>query len=150
MGNPSLHLPLPPHFDGDPKTCRGFLNQCTMHFKVLAHQFVSDRAKIAFIISLLSDKALAWATPLWEGSVPVMSNLATFRKVFEEPGRASSVACLLLRLRQGNSMVGQYSIHFRTLVSELAWNEALVAFGFNLSKTPSPAFLLSSERVNAS
>lgn len=95
-----LRLPLPPRFDGVAKACRGFLNQCTIHFKVQAHLFSSDRAKIAFIISLLSGEAWAWVTPLWER--PVVSNLpeflATFWKVFGEPGRASSAASSLLRL----------------------------------------------------
>lgn len=130
--SPSLRMPLPPRYDGDAKACRGFLSQCTIHFEVLAHQFASDRARIAFIISLLSGEALAWVTPLWERNDPVVSNLpdflAAFRKVFDEPGRTSSAASSLLRLRQGNSTVGQYAIQFRTLASELAWNnEALVA-----------------------
>lgn len=129
---PSPRLPLPPRYEGDPKACRGFLNQCTIHFEVLPHQFPSDRAKVAFIISLLSSEALAWVTPLWERSDPIVSNLteflATFRKIFGEPGRVSSAASSLLRLRQGSSSVGQYAIRFRTLASELAWNnEALVA-----------------------
>lgn len=80
----------------------------------------------------MSGEALAWATPLWERRDPVMSNLkeflATFRKVFEEPGHASSVAFLLLWLQQGNSTIGQYAIQFRILASGLAWhNETLVA-----------------------
>lgn len=75
IGNPSLHMSLPPRSDGDPKACHGFLNQCTIHFEVLAHQFASDRAKIAFIVSLLSGEALSWATPLWERSDPMMLNL---------------------------------------------------------------------------
>lgn len=42
MANPSLRMSLPPLYDGDPKACCGFLNQCTIHFEVLAHQFASD------------------------------------------------------------------------------------------------------------
>lgn len=57
MGNSSLHLLSPSRNDVDPKACRGYLNHCTPYFGVLAYQFVSDRAKIAFTISLLSDEA---------------------------------------------------------------------------------------------
>lgn len=64
MSNPSLYLPLPLHYGGDSEACCGFLNQCTIDFEVIAHHFVSNRVKITFIISLLSDEALAWATPL--------------------------------------------------------------------------------------
>lgn len=52
--------------------------------------------------------------------------LVTFQKVLEETGRASSAASLFLH--QGNSTVKQFAIRFRTLASELAWNnEALVS-----------------------
>ncbi|XP_075200044.1 extracellular calcium-sensing receptor-like [Anomaloglossus baeobatrachus] len=54
--------------------------------------------------------------------------LATFHKIFEEPRRLASTASSLMRIRQGNLMVGQYAIKFRTLSSKLGWNnEALVA-----------------------
>lgn len=119
-------------YDGDPIACWGFLNQRTIHFKILAHQFILGRASMAFLISLLSGEPLAWTTPLWEHSDYVTSNLheplSTFRKVFEESGRATSAASSLLRLRQVNSMAGQYAIQFRTLASKLAWNnKALIA-----------------------
>lgn len=52
----------------DPKAYNSFLNQCTIHFEVLAHQFDLERAKVAFIVSLLSGEALVWETPLWEHS----------------------------------------------------------------------------------
>lgn len=53
MGNPSLHFLLPPHYDGDSKACHVFLIQCTIHFEVLVYQYISERAKVAFIILLL-------------------------------------------------------------------------------------------------
>lgn len=43
----------------NPKVYCGFFNLCTIHFEVLTHQFVLNRAKMAFFISLLSDEALA-------------------------------------------------------------------------------------------
>lgn len=77
-------------------------------------------------------KLLHGLPPLWERRDLVMSNLqqflVTFQKVFAEPGCTSSAASSLLRLRQGSFTVGQYAIQFRTLASELAWNnEVLVA-----------------------
>lgn len=127
-----LCLPAPSRYSGDSKACRGFLSQCTIHFELQPQNFPSDRAKIAYIISLLSGEALAWAAPLWEKNDPVVSSLPNFlklfRNIFEEPGRVSSAASALLRLRQESASVGQYALHFRILTAELSWNnEALVA-----------------------
>ena len=128
----SLKLSPPIRFSGDSKACRGFLSQCTIHFELLPQYFLSDRAKIAYIISLLSGEALAWAAPLWELNDPVVSSLPVFlklfRNIFEEPARVSSAASALLRLRQESRSVGQYSLQFRIHSAELSWNnEALVA-----------------------
>ncbi|XP_075062018.1 uncharacterized protein LOC142150724 [Mixophyes fleayi] len=127
-----LRLSPSEKFDGEPKRCRGFLNQCLIHFECNPASFPSERIKVAFIISLLSGQALAWASPLWERNDALLANsstfIETFRKVFDEPGRVSSAASSLLNLRQGSMTVGQYAIQFRTLSSELSWNnEALVA-----------------------
>lgn len=128
----SLQLPVPGRFSGDSKACRGFLSQCTIHFELQPQNFLSDRAKVVYIISLLSGKALSWAAPLWELNDPVVSSLSDFLKlfqnIFEEPGCVSSAANSLLRLRQESASVGQYTLQFRILTAELSWNnEALVA-----------------------
>ncbi|XP_056425875.1 uncharacterized protein LOC130367477 [Hyla sarda] len=68
-----------------------------------------------------------WPTPLWDHNDPVSSNLLAFLAE-EEPAQASSAETALLTLCQGNSSVGDYAVQFRTLASELAWNdEALCA-----------------------
>ncbi|CAI9570881.1 unnamed protein product, partial [Staurois parvus] len=56
-----LQLPPPPCFSGDSKACRGFIKQCSIHFELAAHHFPTDRSKVAYMISLLSGEALAWA-----------------------------------------------------------------------------------------
>lgn len=127
-----VRLSMPAKYDGDPKLCRGFLSQCSLHLEMSADQFPSERAKVAFVVSLLSGKALAWATPLWDRNDPatasVQSFFQEFRSVFEEPARAASAETALLNLSQGSSSVGDYAIRFRTLASELSWNnEALCA-----------------------
>ena len=127
-----IRLSLPDKYDGDPKQCRGFLSQCSLHLELLSDQFPSERAKVAFILSLLSGKALAWATPLWDRADPATASVQSFclefRNVFEEPARVTSAETALLNLTQGDSSVGDYAIQFRTLASELNWNnEALCA-----------------------
>lgn len=127
-----IRLSLPDKYDGDPKLCRGFLSQCSLHLELLSDQFPSERAKVAFILSLLSGRALAWATPFWDRADPVTASVQNFcqefRNVFEEPARVTSAETALLNLSQGTSTVGDYAIQFRTLASELNWNnEALCA-----------------------
>jgi hypothetical protein len=59
---------LPPleRYDGDSRTCRAFLSQCSLVFRLQPSSFPSDRSKIAYIITLMSGRALAWATAVWE------------------------------------------------------------------------------------
>ncbi|XP_075707327.1 protein LDOC1-like [Rhinoderma darwinii] len=70
----TVSLPLPPRYDGDPRACKDFINQCTIHFRL----FPSDEARVAFIICLLTDKALAWVNPILEGQSPEFSDLSLF------------------------------------------------------------------------
>lgn len=77
-----FQLPLLPHFSGDSKACQGFLNQCSIHFELVAHHFPTDHSKVAYMISLLSRDALAWASPLWEHEDPTISSLPAFQQAF--------------------------------------------------------------------
>ncbi len=54
---PRLHPPQ--RFSGDPSACRGFLTQFSLTFELQPSSFPSDRAKIAYLITLLSGKALS-------------------------------------------------------------------------------------------
>ncbi|RXN26997.1 Retrotransposon-derived PEG10 [Labeo rohita] len=58
-------LPPPKPFAGDPSSCQGFLTQCSLTLELQASSFPKDRSKIAYIITLLSDKALSWASAAW-------------------------------------------------------------------------------------
>lgn len=63
---PRLHLPTPAKFSRDPKACRGFINQCSIQFELFPGDFPTPRTKVAYIISRLSDQAMACASPFWE------------------------------------------------------------------------------------
>ncbi|RXN15476.1 Retrotransposon-derived PEG10 [Labeo rohita] len=57
---------LPPKpFAGDPSSCQGFLTQCSLTFELQPSSFPTDHFKIAYIITLLSDKALSWVSAVW-------------------------------------------------------------------------------------
>uniref|UniRef100_A0A803J4Y9 CCHC-type domain-containing protein n=1 Tax=Xenopus tropicalis TaxID=8364 RepID=A0A803J4Y9_XENTR len=119
-------------YAGDPEVCRGFLNQCLIQFELSPLRFPSEKSKVAYIIALLQGKALAWASPLWERDDPLVHNssafIATFREIFDAPGRKINASTRLLKITQGTLSAAEYAIDFRTLAAEVAWNnDALVA-----------------------
>ena len=61
-GRDGIRLPHPERYDGDLGKCKFFLTQCSIAFQLQPRFYPNDRAKIAYIISLLTGKALAWAT----------------------------------------------------------------------------------------
>ncbi|XP_073425377.1 uncharacterized protein [Dendrobates tinctorius] len=127
-------LPLPDKFSGDGASCRGFISQCSMQMELLATRFPTERAKVGFIVSLLSGKAFEWATPLWERGDPEVRTAAHFltaiKQVFLGPRVTHDTSLQLLALTQGALSVSQYSVRFRTLASELEWSD----------KAPIPVF----------
>uniref|UniRef100_A0A672QV27 DUF4939 domain-containing protein n=1 Tax=Sinocyclocheilus grahami TaxID=75366 RepID=A0A672QV27_SINGR len=68
----------PATYSGEAATCSGFLLQCSLYFALQPHQFVNDRAKIAFIMSLLSGRALQWAEALWNSRSPLVRSYDAF------------------------------------------------------------------------
>lgn len=67
LSSTGLYLPTPPGFNRNSKQCKGFVNQYTIHFEVLAHLFSSDRAKVTVMCYL------SWH---WHGHhLSVMSSL---------------------------------------------------------------------------
>lgn len=48
----------PVTFTGEVKDCNGFILQCSFYFELQSHQFTTYRARVAFVISLLSGRAL--------------------------------------------------------------------------------------------
>ncbi len=71
-------LPPPKPFAGDPKSCQGFLTQCSLTFELQPSSFPTDRSKIAYIITLLSDKALSWASAVWQSQDACCESYAAF------------------------------------------------------------------------
>ncbi|KAL6465200.1 hypothetical protein MHYP_G00253330 [Metynnis hypsauchen] len=145
---PALTSPLPPtdptpirgeasvanpeRYAGDPETCRGFLLQCSLVFEQQPSRFPTERSKVAYMTSLLTGRALAWATSLWERASPDTASGESFmramRTTFHNPRGGREAAPRLLALSQGTGSVADYAIEFRTLAAESGWNEeALMA-----------------------
>ncbi|RXN33579.1 LDOC1L-like isoform X1 [Labeo rohita] len=83
---PSIASPLarPAPFAGEAERCSGFLLQVSLYMEIQASQFPTERAKVAFVISLLADRALSWAEALWNIRHPRLNELATFLEYIKE------------------------------------------------------------------
>lgn len=128
-------LPAPERFDGDPERCRGFVTQCTLAFQLQPSSFPTENSKVAYIITLLTGKALNWATSLWDQKSPLTNNSTSFiaemKKVFQHPASKGDVSYRLLQLSQGERSVAEFSIEFRTLASESGWDQRALKATFH-------------------
>ncbi|KAL0199034.1 hypothetical protein M9458_007574, partial [Cirrhinus mrigala] len=110
-----------------PAAFSDFILQYSLYFEMQPHHFRTDRAKVAFIISLLSGRALSWVRALWQSNSPLFNDLkaftAHFKEVFSTSSDELSTSDQLFRLRQGSSSVGDYTLSFRILAASSGWNE---------------------------
>uniref|UniRef100_A0A3B3I5P6 CCHC-type domain-containing protein n=1 Tax=Oryzias latipes TaxID=8090 RepID=A0A3B3I5P6_ORYLA len=131
---PTVPLARPERFSGASGDCRVFITQCELNFELQAAAYPTDRAKVAFIVSHLTDRAAAWATAEWQRGSASCASLPAFLEAFTQvfqhtrPGREAARA--LMRLRQGRRRVADYAIDFRTLAAESAWNPSALIDAF--------------------
>uniref|UniRef100_A0A3P9JJ87 CCHC-type domain-containing protein n=1 Tax=Oryzias latipes TaxID=8090 RepID=A0A3P9JJ87_ORYLA len=131
---PVVQLARPERFSGDSGDCRAFITQCELHLELHTAAFPTERSKVAFMISHLTDRAGAWATAEWQRGATTCASLPAFLEAFTQvfqhtkPGREAARA--LMRLRQGPWRVADYAIEFRTLGSESDWNPAALTDAF--------------------
>lgn len=121
-------MPAPERYAGDLGTCKSFLMQCSLIFDQQPSRYVTDRAKVAFMMGSMTGRALAWATSIWESQSPILSSYQCFsdemRRVFDHPVRGKDVASRLLSLRQGSRSVAEFAIDFRTIAQGSGWSDA--------------------------
>uniref|UniRef100_A0A8C6XM20 DUF4939 domain-containing protein n=1 Tax=Naja naja TaxID=35670 RepID=A0A8C6XM20_NAJNA len=63
---PPLKCPVavPDKFSGQPEMFQAFQGQCQLFMAMRPEDFPDDRARVGFVISLLSSSAAQWAMPL--------------------------------------------------------------------------------------
>jgi hypothetical protein len=120
-------LAFPDKFDGTPTKCKGFLLQCTLFVDQQPTLYSTNASRIAFVCSLLTGRALEWATAVWrpEGS-PFASFedfIQQFRQVFEHTTEGGDAGEQLLTLTQGRKTTAEYALTFRTLAAQTNWVE---------------------------
>ncbi len=99
-----------------------------LYIEMQPQKFVTKWSKVAFLISLLSGRALLWARAIWNSQSTLINSFdaftAHFREVFGRPTSSLSVADQLIRLRQGSASTDDYTLQFCTLAASSGWNEA--------------------------
>lgn len=129
------NLICPKVYDGDLSLCRGFLEQCEMLFRHQSSRYSSDEARVAQIISLLSGRALEWAVATLKKTTSFYSDyqafVSEFRLVFDHPPTVYNPASRLHTITQGSRSVAEYSIEFRILAAECAWDDSALMSAFH-------------------
>ncbi|KAI2644394.1 Transposon Tf2-11 polyprotein [Labeo rohita] len=112
-------MAMPTSFAGEAAECSGFLLQINLFIKMQPQLFSSDDAKVAFLISLLTGKALQWAKAIWNADNPIIHSYEQFTNHFSEVFSTTtgqlSTSNQLFRLQQGTTSVNDYTrgLHFR-------------------------------------
>lgn len=89
-------------FSREPGLCKKFIIDCSIHFELTPHAFPTDQTKIAFMISHLSGRAIAWASAEWVRNSPLCISLTEFQVVLQktfDPGKGSGAEWIETRYR---------------------------------------------------
>lgn len=70
----------PPCYSGEPTECRAFLTQCEVVFSLQPVTYASDRAKIAYVVSLLTSRARDWGAAVWEAGADCCERFDLFKE----------------------------------------------------------------------
>lgn len=135
------NIPTPERYAGALGTCKSFIMQCSLVFEQQPSTYANDRAKICYMIGLLTGSALAWASAVWESQSNLCNSYPEFaeemKKVFHHPVSGRDATKRLLSLRQGSRSVAEYSVEFRTLAAEAGWNDTALQGVFQTGLTDS-------------
>ncbi len=77
---PEPRCNIPPPYDGDPKTCRAFLSQCSVVFALQPRTYAGEESKVAFVLMLLTGKARDSGTSVWETQAPCCASFDDFHQ----------------------------------------------------------------------
>lgn len=120
-------IPIPARYGGDLGTCSQFLHQCSLVFSQQPNTYATQEAKVAFIMSLLTGQAAAWALAISSQHANLRSDYLHFteemKRVFDHPVKGRQAVGHLLDMQQGNQSVSQYALEFRILAAESGWGE---------------------------
>ncbi|KAL0186270.1 hypothetical protein M9458_017940, partial [Cirrhinus mrigala] len=126
--------PAPQPFDGTAAKCRGFLLQCTLFVNQQPHLYPTEEGKISFICSLLTGRALDWATAVWHLDRPTFPSFAAFLQqfqgVFQPSSESAEAGEEIMALRQ------DYALTFHTLAAQSGWNDGPLKLHYRKGLNP--------------
>lgn len=129
-----IPVSVPDKFAGQREMFPTFMGQCQLFMALRPEDFPDDRARVGFVISLLSGSAAQWATPLLLQDSPLLTDLQGFwqhmRLLYEDPFRPQTAAWRIKNLRQGRRPLQDYVAEFRLLSQDARWNEAALMDAF--------------------
>ncbi|KAK3556894.1 hypothetical protein QTP70_022389 [Hemibagrus guttatus] len=136
----SPRLALPDKFDGSADRCRGFLRQCEVFFSHQPGMYQEEETQCAFVMSLLTSRALEWPSAMWDADPQIKSLFSYFvgmiREVFEYSAGGKDISLQLMELRQGSDNAADYVITFCTLAAQSGWNDASLWAVFRAGLNP--------------
>uniref|UniRef100_A0A3B4ZJD2 CCHC-type domain-containing protein n=1 Tax=Stegastes partitus TaxID=144197 RepID=A0A3B4ZJD2_9TELE len=128
------NVPVPERFSGDGGSCQAFLTQVSLVFDLQPLSYSTDRAKIAFLVSLLTGAAREWGTAVWDRQEAICNSYTAFKdemkKIFDHPIQGRDASHRLLNIRQGNRSVAEFSVEFRALAAGSGWNDESLQVAF--------------------
>ncbi|XP_073670196.1 uncharacterized protein [Paramisgurnus dabryanus] len=134
------HTATPPTYNGDPNTCRSFLQQCSLVFALQPRRFSSSTSKVAYVLTLLTGRARDWGMAAWGAKAPFTFSFEALEeemlKLFDRSLKGDMAAAELVRLRQRNDSVTDFAIRFKTLAICCNWNDAALRAQFLEGLTP--------------
>ncbi|KAK3541045.1 hypothetical protein QTP86_012344 [Hemibagrus guttatus] len=133
----SPRLAMPENYDGSADRCRGFLRQCENFFAHQTGVYRDEGTKCAFLLSLLTGRALDWASAVWDADPQIRMSFTYFAGMIQEyPAGGKDISLQLMELRQGSDSAAYYAIKFRTLAAQSGWNDAALWAVFREGLSP--------------
>ena len=87
----------------------------------------SDRAKIAYVLGLLTGRARALGTAFWHNPLTIGATFQQFSAkmlfALDHPFTICDASNQLLSLNQGSQSAANYSVEFCTLAAGLGWDD---------------------------
>ncbi len=126
--NRTTKISLPEKYSGKREQFRGFITQFKMVLKLNGKVYRSEVEKTGLLVTLLTDAALKWVTPLVEKDDPLMYNctnlMEAMSKVFDDQHKTSTAERKLEQLYQKNESCAFYASVFLSVIVDTEWNDA--------------------------
>ncbi len=112
----TVSFALPEKFDGTAEQCKGFIRQVRLYLDHQGDKFESEEKKCAFLMTLLTGRAIDWAAAVWDSDSRLRYSVDHFiqqiREVFEYPAGGKDVSTQIMNITQGNRTAAEYAIEF--------------------------------------